>query len=167
MSERKRMGLDELRETPEFQILTQKQQLFVATYCDFGLTSGTYDAVEAARIAYTCKSKEVARVMSYSLMQNIRIVSALNRHFGTEPIEIFLKQLDRAINNKRITPSMVQALRLKCDVLGLGSRIPYENHSVLATQQAIKESEKKARKAKAKATPPLSTQPEAPTKYSF
>src|ERR1035437_7609524 len=106
MSERKRMSLAELRETSEFQVLTQKQQLFVATYCDFGLSTGRYDAVEATRVAYVCRSAEVARVMSYSLMQNIRIVAVLNRHFQMEPIEEFMVQLNRAINNKKLTPSI-------------------------------------------------------------
>jgi hypothetical protein len=161
------MSLEDLQATPEYQVLTQKQKLFVATYCEFGLSDGNYDAVEATRIAYVCKTREVARVMSYSLMQNIRIVAALNRHFQTEPIEEFMVQLNRAINNKKITPSMVQALRLKCDMLGLGSRIPYENHATGTIPQSVLDAEKAARKPKKKSVIERAPTPEAPPRYGF
>lgn len=167
MSERKRMPLAELRETQEFQILTQKQQLFCATYCDFGLSTGTYDAVEATRVAYACKTREIARVMSYSLMQNIRIVAVLNRHFQMEPIEEFMVQLNRAINNKKLTTAMLQALRLKCDMLHLGSRIPYENHATGTIPQSVLDAEKPVRKPKKKALIERAPTPEAPSRYGF
>src|ERR1700676_2408513 len=125
---RKRMSVDELRMTPEFQRLTQKQQLFVATYCGAGLLDGTYDPIAATRTAYQCKSAEVARVMSYPLMQNIRIIAVLNRNFNAEPIEDFLVQVDRAIQNKKLTVAQLQALKLKGDILGFTTRLPGTNN---------------------------------------
>jgi len=121
---RKKLTLDELKELPEYQRLTQKQQLFVATYCEGGLANGCYNAPQATMTAYQCKSMETARIMSYSLLANIRIVAVLNRHFNATPTEEFLAMLDRAINNKKLTVAQLSALRLKCAVLGLGNKIP-------------------------------------------
>ena len=89
MDKKKRLSLEEIQGLAEYQRLTQKQQLFVATYCAGGLLDGRYDAVSATHTAYQCKSREVARIMSYSLLQNMRIVEVLNRHFNAEPIEEF------------------------------------------------------------------------------
>lgn len=144
-----RMPLAELEVLPEYLRLTQKQKLFVATYCEFGLADGNYDAVEAARVAYQCKNREVARIMSYSLMQNIRIIAVLNRHFNATPIEEFLAMLDKAINNKKLTVAQIQALRLKCEILGfankLTDRVPM-GAAFLQAQEDAKEKRKSKRK---------------------
>ena len=143
----KKLTVEQLQETQEYQRLTQKQQLFVATYCAGGLLDGKYDAVAATRTAYQCKSAEVARIMSYSLLQNIRIVEVLNRHFGVTPIEEFLVQVNRAINNKHLTTAQMDALKLKGDLLGYANRIP--NHqSVGAIPSDVLEESRKARKPK-------------------
>jgi hypothetical protein len=119
-----RLTLDQIKDTQEYSILTGKQQLFVETYCQSGIDTGTYDPILAAMTAYVCKSQENARVMSYALMANIRIVAALNRHFNREPIEEFLVQIDRAIRNKKLTVAQMQALKLKADVCGFSARLP-------------------------------------------
>ena len=106
-----RMPLAELELTQEYQRLTPKQKLWVSTYCASGILDGVYDSVAATNVAYRCKSMEVARIMSYSLMQNIRIVAVLNRHFNTTPIEAFLVQVDRAILNKNLSTSQLGALK--------------------------------------------------------
>lgn len=113
-----RMPFVELYKTEEFQRLTKKQQAFIKAYCV------DYDAVRAVRAAYACKSDEVARIMSYPLLMNINIISVLNRHFGTDPIEDFLKTLDRAIRNKHLTIAQIAALKLYSDVKGWGSALP-------------------------------------------
>jgi hypothetical protein len=146
---RKRMPVEELRLTPEFQRLTPKQQLFVATYCGGGAADGVYDAIHATRTAYACKSPEVARIMSYSLLQNIRIVAILNRHFNREPIEDFLVILDRAIQNKKLTVAQIQALKLKCEIMGFANRLPDGNHIGVVPPDVL-EASKEARKAKRK-----------------
>lgn len=167
---RKRMSVEELRLTPEFQRLTQKQQLFVATYCGAGLLDGTYDPIIATRTAYQCKSMEVARVMSYPLMQNIRIVAVLNRHFNSEPIEDFLVQVDRAIQNKKLTVAQLQALKMKGDILGFTTRLPGTNNFPQGTiPPAVLEASREERKAKNKLTPkpPKPPKPEEPSPYGL
>src|ERR1700676_754803 len=155
---RKRMSVDDLRLTPEFQRLTQKQQLFVVTYCAGGLLDGNYDPIEATRTAYQCKSAEVARIMSYSVVANIKIVAVLNRHFNTEPIEEFLVLVDRAIRNKHLTIAQLQALKLKGDILGYTTRLPGTNNFPQGTiprdvVDKQNEARKEARGAKRKGLP--------------
>ena len=143
----KKLTVEQIQETQEYLRLTQKQQLFVATYCGGGLLDGNYDAVAATRTAYQCKSMEVARIMSYSLLQNIRIIEVLNRHFGVTPIEEFLVQVNRAINNRNLTQAQMDALKLKSDILGYANRIP--NHQSFATIPTdVLEESRKARKTK-------------------
>lgn len=143
-----RMSLEELEKTQEYQRLTQKQRLFVATYCEGGRISENYDPVMATNIAYKCKSMEVARIMSYSLMANIRIIAILNRHFGTQPVDEFLAVLDRAINNKKITIAQLGALKLKCDILGLANKLPHGGSSAVPNE--VQEATRAARKSQRK-----------------
>lgn len=147
MSESKRLTLLELEATTEYQKLTHKQQLFVATYCAGGLADGHYDAVQATVVAYKCATREIARIMSYSLMANIRIVAAVNRHFNAEPISRFLEELDRAVRNKKLTMAQLGALKLKCDLLGLKTLIPDDHNTIGSKIEAVEEGEKKKRKA--------------------
>jgi phage terminase small subunit len=126
----KRLSRAQLQQTQEYARLTQKQRLFVDTYVEGGLLDGNYDAVAATQTAYNCKSRETARIMSYPLMQNVRIVAVLNRHFNTEPVEEFLVMIDRAINNKRITHAQIEALRLRGEVLGFGTRLPNRSQGI-------------------------------------
>ena len=147
MTDRQKLTLSELKLTPEYQRLTQKQQLFVATYCESGLTTGQYDGVFATQTAYKCKSAEVARIMSYSLLGNIRILAALNRHFNATPTEELLVLLNKAINNKNLTMAQVTALKLKCDIMGIPHRLPPEKTSIgVVPADMLKESQKKPKK---------------------
>jgi hypothetical protein len=152
MDERKRMSLADLRLTPEFLKLTPKQQLFCATYCEGGLVDGVYDPVAAVRTAYNTKSAEVARIMSYSMLSNIRIVAVLNRHFNTTPTEEMLVQIDRAIQNKKLTVAQLQALKLKCDLLGLSTGLIGTNRP--AVPREVKDAAKAARNANRKPRAP-------------
>lgn len=113
-----RMPIQILCETAEFKRLTKKQQAFIRAYVT------NYDPIVSVRAAYNCKSDEVARIMSYPLLMNINIISVLNRHFGTDPINDFLVTLDRAIHNKHLTIAQMQALKLYSDVKGWGSALP-------------------------------------------
>ena len=169
MEPKQRLSLEQLKETPEYKRLTPKQQLFVATYVAGGLSDGNYDAVLATRTAYPCRSEEVARIMSYAIMANIRIIAVLNRHFGAEPIEEFLALLDRAINNKRITIAQVNALKLKCDILGLANRLPGFKSPIGVIPEDVLEASRKERKTKKDAQkdarPPKA--PKADSDYNF
>lgn len=151
----KRLSLAELRATSEFQRLTQKQQLFVATYCEQGLVDGKYDPIAATRTAYECKNLESARVMSYSLMQNIRIVSVLNLHFNVTPTEDYIRMLERAVRNKNLTNAQLGAMRLLAEVKGIKTAIPF-NHSLSSVAEdlaAEKREQAKDKKRKAKQDP--------------
>lgn len=122
-----KMSLEELQKTEEYIRLTPKQQLWVSTYIQNGMEHGDYNPILATKLAFSCQTDESARTMSYSLMYNIHIVEVLNLHFRTEPIDAFLKLIDRAINNKKITHAQVELLRLKCEILGLKNRLPVYN----------------------------------------
>ena len=131
--------------------------MFIQTYCCGGAVDGNYDAVSATNAAYQCKSDEVARVMSYSLLANINIVAVLNRHFGTEPIDAFLESLDRAVRNKKLTLAQLGALQLQCEVMGFGTTIPAGlEHGRSFTRPAPEKDKKprKTQKAPAAPTPP-------------
>lgn len=143
----KRLTTKELAQTPEYQQLTNKQKLFVITYVGSGMVDGDYDGTEAALTAYKCKSRETARIMSYSLLANIKIVSVLNRHFNAEPRDEFLKALDRAIRNKKLTMAQVSALRLKCDILNIKTNLPVGGRSIAEAQENVTEDIKEKRKA--------------------
>ena len=148
MSNNKRLTLAEVKDTQEYSILTGKQQLFAETYIASGIGTGTYDPIAATLLAYTCKSKENARVMSYALMANIRIVAVLNRHFNREPLEAFLIQVDRAIQNKKLSVAQMNALKLKADILGYGARLPgTDRNATDAIPPDVRAASKAAKKA--------------------
>ena len=147
----KRLTLDEVKATQEYSVLTGKQQFFVETYCKSGLDTGTYDPILATLTAYKCKSREIARIMSYSLMANIRIVEVLNRHFNREPIEEFMVQLNRAIQNKKLSVAQLQALKLKADIQGFTARLPgMDRQATDRIPSDIEKATEAARKAKRK-----------------
>jgi hypothetical protein len=146
-----RLTLEQVKDTQEYSVLTGKQQLFVDTYIKSGLETKAYDPIFATQTAYNCKSKENARVMSYALMTNIRIVAVLNRHFNKEPLEAFIEQLDRAVRNKKLSVAQFNILKLKGDVLGYTTRLPGTNNFPAGTIPAdVIEADKEARKAKRK-----------------
>lgn len=156
-----RMPLEELEKTQEYQRLTPKQKLFVASYCEGGRVDGNYNSVTATQTAYACKDAETARVMSYAVMGNIKIIAVLNRHFGAEPIEQFLSMLDRAINNKKVSVAQIMALRLKCKILGFDTGLPEQAPMVAALAEA-KGVEKSKRKPQRKTRVP---KPEPKSQY--
>lgn len=165
-----RLTLEQIKETQEYSVLTGKQQLFIETYIRSGLDTGTYDPILATQTAYTCKSRENARVMSYSLIANIRIVAVLNRHFAKEPLAEFVEQVDRAIRNKKLSIAQLQALKLKGDVLGYTTRLPgTTSPSVGSIPPDVAEATAAARKATRKkpVRAPATIKPEPPSEFSI
>lgn len=165
-----RLTVDQIRDTQEYAVLTGKQQMFVTTYIQAGLDTGVYDAVAATQIAYTCKTREIARVMSYALIENIRIVAVLNRHFNKEPLAQFVEQVDRAIRNRKLTTAQIQALKLKGDILGYTTRLPGTDNFPLggAIPPAILKANAAARKAaRKKPEPKTSKSPKPDVKWEF
>lgn len=145
---------------PEFLMLTQKQQLFVATYVSAGMAEGGhYNVISALKTAYACKSEESARVMSYALMQNIHILAVLNLHFGVSPTDQFLKELDRAIRNKKITRAQVELLALKSKMMGVGTFIE-KGHNIKHIRRSTAEvDEQLAAEAEKNSKRPKKTKP--------
>jgi hypothetical protein len=159
----RRLTLEQVKDTQEYSLLTGKQQLFVETYIAGGIGTGTYDPISATLISYNCKSRENARVMSYSLMANIRIVAALNRHFNREPLEEFLIQVDRAIQNKKLSIAQLNALKLKADICGYSARLPGTDRQAT---DAIPPDVAAATKAAKKAARKQPVRKEAPNQFA-
>jgi len=107
------LTLEELRITPEFQQLTEREKLFVATYISNG-----YDQTHAVRTAYDCKDDGVASRMSYRLLAHLRIVMVLARYREEVPKETFLHLLRRAGLKNGITREQLSAFRLYAEVNG-------------------------------------------------
>jgi len=145
-----KLSLEHLRETPEFLKLTKKQRLWIGEYIL------DYDQTRATKVAYQCKSDEVARIMSYSIVSSTKIIAVLNLHFNREPIEEFLDILDRAIYNRKLTPSQVEVLKLKADILGLGSKIRSKHpiRDIVLPKCPKKEPKPKQKKVEPPAEPP-------------
>lgn len=161
----KRIPFAEIRETAEFQRLTPKQQLFIEHYIEGGMFDGHYDVVAATRTAYECKKPETARIMSYAMLANIRIIAVLNMHFNAEPVEEFLRLLDRAICNKKLSIAQMEALRLKSDILGLVSHVPGKQRSLGVLPQSVIEAEEENRKAKPRKTRAVVEKPEVKSEF--
>jgi|SRR5208282_1862896 len=123
-----RMSLEKLRKTLEFQRLTPRQQLYVATYIETGAI-GHYDAEAAVRMAYRCSTDESVRVMKYAMKRSARVVEVLNMHFGKNATDAFLEDVSRAIRNKSLTGAQVDAMILKSEILGIGSSLSRVNRS--------------------------------------
>ena len=158
-AKKRRLSIAELEQTDEYARLTEQQRLFVATYCEGGLADGHYDKTSAAATAYPrCKSRNVARVMAYALMQNINVIAALNRHFQRSPIEEFLEEVTRAISNKRLSVAQFNALKLKGDILGYTVKLPGTANFPQGTiPNSVIEEQKEARRAARKKTTKVSS----------
>ena len=122
---------EELAKTPEFQRLTQKQKLFVYTYC-----SNDYDLVNAVRTAYLCKNDEVARIMSYRLLSAINVAMCLSVHFGDTPIEGFLNVLERCIRSGKITSTQIKAFQLYAELQGWRRRLRIRKDETISFEKA-------------------------------
>jgi phage terminase small subunit len=147
--DKKKMSLAELETTVEFQRLTPKQQLWVATYISAGLL-GHYDTEAATLAAYKCKSRESARVMGYSMAQNPRVIDVLNLHFGRDATQAFLEDVNRAIRNRKLTVAQMEAMMLKSRILGIGTALRGR------PKQQKPKPEKKSKKTAAREEAPVS-----------
>jgi hypothetical protein len=113
-----RMSFYDLVCTPEFKQLSPKMGQFVLTYLQ-SVLDGEADALAAVKAAsYNCKSDENGRILGFQLLASPKIILVMNRFFGVSPTEAFLKQVRKAISNKKLTIAQVRALELYSNING-------------------------------------------------
>lgn len=149
------LTLDELRERPEFKILTAKQQMFCSAYIDSGTSTGVYDAVFAVNTAYGVKSNENARLLSYELRANRKIETVLDLHFGAPSKEPFLNKLQRKLEKtllkgKELTVAEKDSIKLLFAMRGWsvpeGVDLDTHGHNLRAARRAEAETKSEAHK---------------------
>lgn len=108
------MTIEELKSTPEWNVLNPKQRLFVETF----IASG--DVVFSTMTAYNTKSTKVAKVFSYELLDKPKIRRVLNLYFGKPASDLddvlpklrlaIKKSIKRDLEVGGISPTTVRAL---------------------------------------------------------
>src|SRR5712692_8136982 len=89
-----RVRLAELLRTPEFGLLSEKQQVFCAALIASGFLTGRYDATAAAATAYKTKNPEV---LGAELLGQTKIKRVLDIHFQRSPMDSILADLAKAV----------------------------------------------------------------------
>jgi hypothetical protein len=102
------LSIRDLRRSQLFLELTPKLRTMVEAYIANG-----YDKTAAVKHAYDCKSIETARTMSFELFAKPSVQAVLAYYFQEDPRETFMREVDRAVRNPRVTDAKVQALILK------------------------------------------------------
>jgi hypothetical protein len=146
------MPLDELAATIEFAHLSPKMANWVRAYVKNYIDSGKLDPTTATKAAYDCRSDETARTFGYQLIGNPKIILALNRFFGNSPEQAFLKEVERAIYNRKLTVAQVRALELLCRVNGWANGLPRSTDIRVGAQNEPEENT-------APAVPPQTSRP--------
>ena len=132
-----RLSITELTQQPAYLALTAQQRVLVEKFLE------TADKVQAVQAAYNCKSKESARVMSYSVFSNLRVVAALAAANGGCDLESFKQEVMCAARNKKLSIAQLGALKLYAQLSGFvaGSSLSAEIDSgEIAEQPAPSES---------------------------
>ena len=102
------LSIRDLRRSQVFLELTPKLRTMIENY----LANG-YDKTAAVKSAYDCKSIETARTMSFELFAKPSVQAVLAHYFQEDPREAFIREVDRAVRNPRVTDAQVEALRLQ------------------------------------------------------
>ncbi len=144
--------------TFEYRHLTPKMQEWISTYLQGFLDTGKFDVLAATKAAYVCKNDESTRVLGYQITGNPKIILALNRFFGVTQKDLFLKQLERAIYDKKITLAQIRALELAAHANGWTTGLP--RHQDLRVKPPAKS---RAKSPKVTPADPLARVPEGAT----
>ena len=108
------LSLDEMQQTYEFSLLTQRQKLWISTY----IASG-FNRVLATRTCYKCKNDTIAKIMSYTVMRHPKMIVAIARASGKSEKEAFLEYFRNALQHgKLLTREQVEAAKLYCRCMG-------------------------------------------------
>lgn len=109
-----RVPIEELKELPEFKLLTEAQQRFLAAY----LANG-YNAKAAVKASYPkVRTAESIRVMASRLVNSAGIVMLLHLHYGNDPKLTFCQMVAKMILRGRITKEQAEMMRLLSQVHG-------------------------------------------------
>jgi hypothetical protein len=103
---------EQLKETQEYQSLTDKQSAFIDHY----IVSS--DAAAATKAAYNCKDDRVAKAYSYRVLKMPAVVMTLAVFHQDNEAEIFAKMLWSKIVAGRLKEHDVEAFKLYAKVKG-------------------------------------------------
>ena len=107
-------GIKQLAELPEYSLLNERQQRFLAEY----LANG-YDARAAVKASYpNVRTRESARVMAIRILQSPAMVMLLSLHYGDSPQEAFCRMLGRMVARGKISREQLEAIKLLAEIRG-------------------------------------------------
>jgi hypothetical protein len=107
-----RVPIEELKALPEFALLPENQQKFLAAY----ITSG-YDAKAAVAASYPkARTPESVRVMGSRILHSPGVVMLLSMHYGDSPEDSFCQMVARLILRGRISKEQAEMIRLLAQV---------------------------------------------------
>ena len=113
----RKLTLAQLKQEPTFTALSDRQQAMVIAYLrakEAGSVTPKVDAIYAA--GYKPRSAQSARVLSYQYFAKPAIKDVLNLVLGLSPRELFDLDLQRAIDNPKVKPAAVAALRMRAEL---------------------------------------------------
>jgi len=102
-----RKSIAELKDSPEWLSLNDRQRKFVELY----ITNG-YDAKAAYFSAYRCKDLHTAHCASYARLQSPKIAMILHVHFNGNPEQAFLRAIWNMVLRGRLTPAQVEVMKM-------------------------------------------------------
>lgn len=109
-----RVPIEELKALPEYTLLPEGQQRFLAAYLENG-----YDARAAVTASYPeAKKPESIRVMASRLVNSPGIVMLLHLHYGNDPKLSFCQMVAKMIMRGRISKEQAEMMRLLAQVHG-------------------------------------------------
>jgi hypothetical protein len=117
----KRMTLDELRQTREFQKLAPKMAMWVSSYVGT-IIDGDPDPAFATRSAYQCMKPEAFRVFGYQMLakKQVQVVLALFVNSGKTKRQIQLEEIDKHL--AAVKPGSKAAQELLAMKVSLGRK---------------------------------------------
>src|SRR5882762_2254661 len=114
-----RKSIAELKDSPEWLSLNDRQRKFVGLY----ITNG-YDAKAAYFAAYRCKDLHTAHCASYARLQSPKIAMILHVHFNGNPEQDFLRIIWNMVLRAKLTPNQVEIMKLYAPFVRQGLMVP-------------------------------------------
>lgn len=106
--------LDQLKETPEWIRLSNKQRAVMISYIENG-----YDKTAAINAHYNCGKPRTASTLVSMVFGNADVRAFLSRHFGETERERFAEEVRRVLNGKKISQQRLGALRILAKAQGI------------------------------------------------